>query len=80
VATDALIRQVEDLGYVVKVFRINDTVEMHAVLLRDPDVFHVARCNDGDGEEEAYRAACLLARACGIQLEDGRWLNGKCGG
>ena len=70
-ATDALIRQVEDLGYVVKVFRINDTVEMHAVLLRDPDVFHVARCNDGDGEEEAYRAACLLARACGIDLEDG---------
>ena len=70
-ATDALIRLVEDLGYVVKVFRINDTVEMHAVLLRDPDVFHVARCNDGDGEEEAYRAACLLARACGIELEHG---------
>jgi hypothetical protein len=70
-ATDALIRQVEDLGYVVKVFRVNDTVEMHAVLLRNPDVFHVARCNDGDGEEEAYRAACLLAQACGIDLEDG---------
>ena len=42
VATDARIRQVEDLGYVVKVFRVNDT-EMHAVLLWDPDVFHVAR-------------------------------------
>jgi hypothetical protein len=69
VTTGALIRQVEDVGYVVKVFHVSDTVEMHAVLLRDPDVFHVARCNDGDGEE-AYRAACLLARACGVELGD----------
>ena len=55
--TDALIRQVESLGHVVKTFRVNDTVEMHAVLLREPDVFHVARCNDGDGPEETYRCA-----------------------
>ena len=68
--TDALIRQVESLGYVVKTFRVNDTVEMHAVLL-EPDVFHVARCNDGDVFEEMYRCTCLLARACGIDLEDG---------
>jgi hypothetical protein len=69
--THALIRQVQSLGYVVKTFRVNDTVEMHAVLLRDPDVFHVARCNDGEGPRETYRCACPLAGACGVELEDG---------
>jgi len=57
---DAIIRQVESLGIVVKTFRVNDTVEMHAVLLREPDVFHVARCNDRDGPAETYRCACFL--------------------
>jgi hypothetical protein len=28
------------------------------------------RCKDGGGAEEAYRAACLLARRCGVDLED----------
>ncbi len=66
-----ILNQIHALGYAVSVHRLNGTVEMHAVLLRDPDVFHVARCNDGEGGEEAYPAACLLARACGIELEDG---------
>jgi hypothetical protein len=69
--SSAILRQIESLGYVVKVFRINGTVEMHAVELRCEKPPQVSRCNDGDGEEETYRAACLLARAVGIGLEDG---------
>ena len=69
--TAAIIKQIEFLGYVVKEFRINNTVELHAVPLRGDAEPHVARCNDGDGDDEAYRCACLLAVAVGIDLEDG---------
>jgi len=65
----AIVRQLESLGFIVKVFRLNSTVELHAVA-RDGS-FQVARCNDRDGEDEMYRAACLLAHAVGIDLEDG---------
>jgi len=34
-------------------------------------VGEIARCNDGDGEDEEYRAACLLAQGCGVNLKDG---------
>ncbi|HEX5244351.1 MAG TPA: hypothetical protein VFW23_13895 [Tepidisphaeraceae bacterium] len=70
--TAAVIKQIESLGYVVKVFRINATVEMHAVSLRGVDEPQVARCNDGDSPDDEYRAACLLAAAVGIDLE-GQW-------
>ena len=53
-------------GWKVSVFTVNGVTEMHAVLLRDPDQVHIARCNDGTGEEEDYRAACLLAQAVGV--------------
>jgi hypothetical protein len=42
-----ILNEIHALGYAVSVHRLNGTVEMHAVLLRDPDVFHVARCNGG---------------------------------
>jgi hypothetical protein len=45
-------------------------VEIHAVA--SDGSFEIARCNDGDGEEETYRAACLSAEACGVDLEDGQ--------
>jgi hypothetical protein len=67
----AILRQVESLGYVVKEFRVNGVIEFHAVKIPEGEPNHVARCNDGDGEEETYRAAVLLARACGIDVEDG---------
>lgn len=67
--TAAILKQIESLGYTVKTFKVNDTVEMHAVPREG--AAEVARCNDGDGEEEEYRAACLLAQAVGIDLEDG---------
>ena len=68
--TDAILAQIRTMNYVVKMFRINGTVEMHAVDLfgeRDPQI---ARCNDGDGPDEVYRCACLLAEAVGIVLWD----------
>lgn len=68
--TVILIRHVESLGYAVSIFRANGTSELHATPLAGGPA-HVARCNDGDGEEELYRAAVLLADACGVDLEDG---------
>jgi len=69
--TDSILSQIRALGYVVKVFKINGTVEMHAVHLACEREPQIARCNDGDGPEEEYRAACLLAEACGVELVDG---------
>ena len=67
--TTAIIKQIQALGYIVKVFKINDTVEMQAVSLRGVKEPQIARCNDGDGPDDEYRAACLLAEAVGIDLE-----------
>jgi hypothetical protein len=69
-ATKHIIRQIEQLGYVVKRFALNGTIELHAVRMPD-GAAQVARCNDGDGPDEEDRAACLLAEAVGIDLEDG---------
>jgi hypothetical protein len=66
--TDAILKHIRCLGYVVKVFRINGTVEIHAVPIHGGEP-QVARCNDGEDDEAAYRAACLLAEAVGIDLE-----------
>ena len=38
------------------------------LLLGQPQV---ARCNDWEDDDAAYRAACLLAEAVGVELEDG---------
>jgi hypothetical protein len=59
-----ILRQLESLGYIIKLFRVNGVVEIHAV--RADGTFEIARCNDGNGEEETYRAVCLLAKAVGI--------------
>ena len=69
--TDSILSQIRGMGYVVKVFKINGTVEMHAVHLACEREPQIARCNDGDGPDEEYRAVCLLAEACGVELEDG---------
>ena len=57
--TDAILTQIRDMNYVVKVFKINGTVEMHAVDLSCERERQIARCNDGDGPDEEYRCACL---------------------
>ncbi len=64
-----IVRHLERIGYAVGVNRINDTLEMHAVLLRDPNQFQVVRCNGGSDSEKENRAAWLLAEAVGIDLE-----------
>ena len=64
-----ILGRVRRLGYIVKEFRVNGTVEFHAVPL-DGSPAQVVRCNDGEDNESAYRAACLLAEAVGIALDD----------
>jgi len=65
-------------GYAVTVHRIPSSLlgtigaftEMHAVLLEEPNDQRIAKV-DGEDEEAAYRAACMLAESVGIELEDG---------
>jgi hypothetical protein len=68
--TESILAQIRSAGYAVKFFKINGTVEMHAVHLPGEYKPQIARCNDGDGPEETYRCACLLAEAVGIDLAD----------
>ena len=69
-ATAAILGQIRSLGYIVKEFRVNGTVEYHAVPLSGEGA-QVARCNDGDDDDSAYHAACLLAEAVGLELDCG---------
>jgi hypothetical protein len=62
-----ILRRLESAGYVVKVFRVNGVVEMHAIA--SDGSFRTARCKKGDGEIEMDRAARLLADACGVDVE-----------
>lgn len=64
----AILRQIASLGYVIVIISENGQTEIRAT---KGDEVQIARCNDGDGEEEIYRAAVLLAEAVGIDLEDG---------
>ena len=68
---DAILRHLQSLGWATNFYRVDHYAELHAVWRRDPDSYHVARCNDGDGDgdEEVYCAARLLAEACGVGLE-----------
>jgi len=66
--TEIILAQIRSMGYVVKIFRINGTVEMHAVDLAAEREPQIARCNDGDGLDEEYRCACLLADAVGVTV------------
>ena len=66
----AILRQIESLGFKVSQFHINDMVEMHAVLLADPDQQFIARCGGWGRKSETYRCACVLAEMVGIDLHD----------
>jgi hypothetical protein len=67
---NTILRHIERMGYIVKAFHRDGTIELHAVP-RDGGEPQIARCNDGDGENEELRAAALLAEACGVDVEDG---------
>lgn len=58
------------LGYAVSEHHVNGVVEMHAVLLADPDQQHIARVDD-DGPKATDQCACLLAEMVSIELRDG---------
>jgi len=67
---ESILAQIRSAGYIVKVFEINGTLEMHAVDLAGEHEPQIARCNDGEGPDEAYRCVCLLAGAVGISFND----------
>jgi hypothetical protein len=67
---EAVLISVRSLGYKVSEHHVNGVVEMHAMLLSDPDQQHIARVDD-DGPDATYQCACLLAGMVGIRLEDG---------
>jgi hypothetical protein len=71
VLTTSILKQLQSLCYVIYIHRVNGTVEMHAVKLDGTTDPQIARCEDGEGPDETYRCACLLATAVGIDLEDG---------
>jgi hypothetical protein len=60
---------ISSLGWIVKTFRVNGTVEMHAIHLKCQHPPQIARSNDGVCPDDEYRCACLLAEAVGIKLE-----------
>jgi hypothetical protein len=76
--SDAIIKQIESLGYAVSVHRIPSSllgtvgafVEMHAVKVSEGEPVWMSRNVDGDGEEETYAATCVLAEMAGIRLEE----------
>ena len=67
----AILSHLRGIGYAVSIHRVNGTMEMHAFKLDGSTDPQIARCADGDGPDEEYHAACLLATACGIELDDG---------
>jgi hypothetical protein len=69
--TRPILTQLRQLGWHVSIHRVNGTIELHAVKLDGTAEPQIARCEDGDGPEEEYRAACLLAEGCGVTLDDG---------
>jgi hypothetical protein len=68
--TPALLQQIRNLGYTISTHCINGTIELHAVKLDCTEAPQIARCNEGDGPYEEYRAAHSLAQAVGIELND----------
>jgi hypothetical protein len=71
VPADAILNHIRSLGYTISIHRVNGTIELHAIKLDGTAEPQIARCADGDRPDEEYYAACLLATACGIELDDG---------
>ncbi len=76
--SDAIIKQIESLGYAVSIHRIPASllgtvgafVELHAVKVPEGEPVCVARNADGAGDDELYSATCALAKIVGIELDD----------
>jgi hypothetical protein len=66
--TDAILKQIESLGYAVSVHRIPSSllgtvgafVELHAVKVPEGTPVYMTRHADGAGDDEAYAATCEL--------------------
>ena len=68
--TAAILAHVRSLGFIVKEFRLNGTVEFHAVPLKGDVPPQVVRCNDGEDDDSAYKAGRLLAEAVGVDQDE----------
>jgi hypothetical protein len=66
---EVLIQHIESLGYTVSVHRMDTYVELRASSLTGDGSSHVARYEGGDGPDEQYHAARLLAAAIGIDID-----------
>jgi hypothetical protein len=77
--TDAILKQIQSLGYAVSEHRIPSSllgtvgacVDLHAVKVPEGEPIWMARNADGDGEPEAYAAARELPAMAAIDLKDG---------
>jgi hypothetical protein len=65
--TKAILEQMVDLGYRIRIMPVEEGVEIRAVNDQTGEE-HVAHCDDD--EEEKYQAVCALADAAGIEFED----------
>jgi hypothetical protein len=60
---DAMIKRIESRGWLVKTYQTGSALEMHVIKLDGTEQPLIARCNNGVGEYDRYRCACLLAEA-----------------
>ena len=67
--TRSILHQIACRGYAVRMRRAEGAVVIEAIALDDPSQRHVSRSLDGEGENEARRAACALAKMVGIELD-----------
>lgn len=68
VTTRSILHQIACKGYAVNLRRQDGKVQAEAILLSDPAQRHISRTYDGDGEEDARKAASELARMVGVQV------------
>jgi 8-oxo-dGTP pyrophosphatase MutT (NUDIX family) len=74
---NAILRQIEDLGYAVSVHTMPGYVELHAVSLDGDEIPHVARC-EGNGGAATDQAACALAGMVWLRMAESGNVSGAC--
>jgi hypothetical protein len=69
----SLKQRIEPLCHAVSIFHVHatpktdDHVEIHAVLLQDPDQQYISRCGGGIDDQHEYAAMRELATMVGIE-------------
>ena len=63
-----ILRHIESLGFATSVHRMGAYCELHAMPIPVGEPVYLPRV-DGDSDEDVDRAACELARMCGVDVE-----------